>query len=140
MATETVLIHDGSQTTAAANYGNSQSLDGNNGSGQFLAVYISASRVVTLVASQGIRIYGILQNKPALGAAADVGVLGVTKAVAGGTISAGVPLMTDSAGRLIAWVSGSDYYQVGYSIESAVVSQVFTCYIFGPIDPVGGLT
>lgn len=129
MATESPLIHDGSQCVAVANYGNGQSLSGNGGSAQFLAVFISASRVVTLVATQGIRIYGILQNKPALGAAADVGVMGVTKAVAGGTIAAGVPLMTDSSGRLITWASGAANVQVAYSIESAVVGQVFTCFV-----------
>ena len=139
MATESVLIHDGSQTTAVANYGNSSTYGGTSagfsgpqGSAQYLAVYISASRVVTLVAAIGARIYGILQNKPALGAAADVGVEGPGKCVAGGTLSAGVPLMTDTSGRLIAWTSGSAYFQVGYSIESAVVGQVFTAYIFGP--------
>jgi hypothetical protein len=143
MATESPLIHDGSQTTAVANYGNSSSYSGSSagysgpqGSAQYLAVYISASRVVTLVAAIGAKIYGILQNKPNIGAAADVGVLGPGKCVAGGTIAAGVPLMTDTSGRLIAWTSGSGYAQVGYSIESAVVGQVFTAYIWGSINPI----
>jgi hypothetical protein len=135
MATETVLIHDGSQTTAAANYGNGQSLSGNQGSAQFLACFLSASRVVTLVATQGIEIYGVIQNKPALGAAVDVGVLGVTKMVAGGTIAFGAKLMVDSSGRFITWTSGSANVQVGVAIEAAVISQVFTGYTFGPGGP-----
>lgn len=136
MATESPLLHDGSQCTAVANYGNGQSLSGNAGSGQFLAVNISASRVVTLIATTGARIYGVLQNKPAAAAAADVGIFGPSKAVAGGTFSAGVPLMTDTSGRLIAWTSGSGYFQVGLSIESGVVGQVATVFLFGPVNPV----
>ena len=74
MATEAVLIRDGSNTVAAANYSNSAGLAGPSGSGQFLAVALSttADRTSVLASSIGQQIYGILQNKPTRGAAADV--------------------------------------------------------------------
>ena len=135
MATEGPLLHDGAQCVAAANYSNSQSLSGPSGSGQFLAVVLtSAGRTVALAASIGAQIYGILQNKPTSGAAADVGFIGVTKAVAGGTIAAGAALMTNASGQLVTWTSGSGYAQVGYAIEAAVSGQTFTAFI-GPTSP-----
>ena len=100
MATEGPLIHDGAQCTAAANYYNpSSALDGPNGSGQFLFVYVSAARVVTVQTSSGGAVYGILQNTPASGQAADVGIMGISKVVAGAAITAGANLMCDTAGR-----------------------------------------
>jgi hypothetical protein len=135
MATEGPLLHDGAQCVAAANYSNSQSLSGPSGSGQFLAVVLtSTGRTVALAASVGVQIYGILQNKPTSGAAADVGFTGVTKAVAGGTIAAGAALMTNASGQLITWTAGSGYAQVGYAIEAAVSGQTFTAFI-GPTSP-----
>jgi hypothetical protein len=126
MATEGPLIHDGSQCTAAANYYNPASaLDGPNGSGQFLCVYISAARVVTVQTSSGGAVYGILQNTPASGQAADVGIMGVTKAVAGASFSAGANLMCDTAGRLITQTSTNII--VATAIEAATAAnQVVT--------------
>ena len=144
MATESVLLHDGAQTVAAANYGNGANLAGSNtggttggatGSGQYLAVVLtSAGRTSAIASAIGAQIYGILQNKPALGGAADVGIYGISKAVAGGTIAAAAPLMTNASGQLVAWTAGSAYAQVGYAIEAAVSGQVFTAYI-GPTSP-----
>jgi hypothetical protein len=139
MSTESVLIHDGSQCVAAANYGNGAGLAGSNtggttggasGSGQYLAVVLTAAgRTVAVAAAIGAQIYGILQNKPALGQAADVGIIGITKAVAGGTIAAGAALMTNASGALITWTAGSGYAQIGTAIEAAVSGQVFTAAI-----------
>ena len=127
MATESPLIHDGSQTTAAADY---------SVTGQFLAVYVSGARQVTKVAAIGHAIYGILQNKPASGQAADVGVFGVTKAVCGSAgMTAGDKLMTNASGQLITWTAGSSYVQVGVALETAVTNQLATVFIFGPGGP-----
>lgn len=133
MATESPLIHDGSQTTAAANYTNGQSLAGPGGSGQFLAVYISASRVVSLVATAGVAMYGVLQNTPNTGEAADVGILGVGKMTAGAAITAGADVMTDSSGRFVPWTSSSGYVKVGRALETVTaLGQVFTGLIYNP--------
>ena len=56
MATEGVLLHDGGQCVAAANYSNTAALGGNGGSGQFLAVAKPATtnRTVALAAATGV--------------------------------------------------------------------------------------
>src|SRR6185437_13679647 len=81
-ATEGPLVRDGAQTTAFADLsGATSGLSGFQSSGQFLAVKICGSRQVQVASGGGDAIYGILQNKPAAGQAADVGIMGVSKAV-----------------------------------------------------------
>lgn len=135
MATEGVLIHDGAQCVAAADYSNTAALLGQGGSAQFYAVYISAARTVAIGNATGKRCYGILQNKPKLGEAADVGVLGPTKMLANGTIAAGALVMSDSGGLIVTWASGAGNTQLGIALEAAVAGQVFTGYVFGPGGP-----
>jgi hypothetical protein len=125
MATEAPLIHDGSQCTAAVNMSNTAGLSGPSGSGQFLAVKITAARSVAYDNVGASVCYGILQNKPAVGQAADVGILGVSKAVAGAALSAGALLMTDSSGRVITRTSTNPV--VGQAIEAATAAnQIIT--------------
>jgi hypothetical protein len=129
MATEGPLIHDGAQCTAAANYYNPASaLDGPNGSGQFLFVYVSAARVVTVQTSSGGAVYGILQNTPASGQAADVGIMGISKVVAGAAITAGANLMCDTAGRAIAQTSTNIIAAVALEAATAA-GQIITVAI-----------
>jgi hypothetical protein len=135
MATEGVLLHDGAQCVAAADYSNTAGLLGQGGSAQFYAVYVSAARTVAIATATTARIYGILQNKPKLGEAADVGVLGPSKMYANGTIAAGALLMSDSGGRIVTWASGAGNPQLGIALEAAVAGQVFTGYVFGPGGP-----
>jgi hypothetical protein len=138
MATESPLLHDGSQTVAAANYNNPASaLAGVGGSGQFLAVALSTSadRTSVLASVAGQQIYGILQNKPAAGQAANVGISGVTKAMVGSAASTrGHPQMVDATGAVTDWTAGSGYSQIGYAIESGVSTQIITMFI-GPTSP-----
>lgn len=139
MATESPLIHDGSQTVSGFDARNSTlsgtTRSGPNGSGQFLAVQLSTttSRTVNLTTVAGMKIYGILQNKPSTGIAADVGIFGVSKAVAGGTINPGqeVAVSSTAAGSLIAYSSAAGIYPVGRAIESAVVGQIFSVALYG---------
>ena len=122
MTTEATLQHN-SETVAAANYGNAQSLAGPSGSGQFLAVALSqsADRTSVLASVAGQQIWGILQNKPATGDAADVATGGITKAMVGtGGTTRGKPQMVTAAGAITDWTAGSGYSQIGYAIESGV--------------------
>ena len=90
MTTESPLISIGSQCTAAADLsGATTSLAGPNNSGQFLAVKLTASRQVNLANTGGEAVLGILQNTPAQGQAADIGFVGVSKAVVGAAVAAG---------------------------------------------------
>lgn len=90
MALEGPLLHDGSQTTAAADLSASTN--------QYRAVKLVGARSVNLANTGGEAIYGFLQNLPQSGDAADVGILGVTKARVGAAgCAAQDQLMTDTA-------------------------------------------
>ncbi len=132
MATESPLIHDGAQCAAAANYWNpSTALPGPNGSGQFLAVAVSAPRTVTVDTSGGTAaIYGILQNTPGQGQAADVGILGISKAVAGAALSAAAQLQADTQGRVIT-ATGTNH-RFAIALEAATAAgQLITVFVTG---------
>jgi hypothetical protein len=137
MATEGPMIHDGAQCVASANYWNPGTpLFGPNGSGQFLAVNISAARTVAIQTSIGGIFYGILQNTPALGQAADVALPGsITKAVAGAAIAAGALVMVEATnGRLITWTAGTLYYVAGIALEAAgAANNIFTMLLYPPM-------
>lgn len=107
MATESFLLHDGTQTQAGADLSTKQ----------FYCVKLTAARTVNLASAGGEAIYGVLQNKPLSGQAADVGCLGITKAAAGNTFAAGALLMTDSTGRLI--TATSTNHAVAQAIEAS---------------------
>ena len=121
MALESGITYLRSSTCqAAANYWNpAVKLYGPYGSGQFLAVYVSASNVVTLRTTQGGQIFGILQNSPDINQAAEVAYGGECKAVAGGTFTAGAYLMVDANARLILWAAGAGNVQVAMAMEAA---------------------
>lgn len=124
MATEAPLLHH-SQCTAAANLSATAGLTGPNGSGQFLAVKVTAGRAVNLASTGGEAIDGILQNDPISGFIADVGFSGVSKAVSGAAFAAGALLMTDTSGRLITATAGN--FAVAKAIEAATgANQVIT--------------
>lgn len=139
MATETPLITDGAQTVAGADFRRSSitgsTLFGPNGSGQFLAVRLSTAtpRTVNISTASGQSAYGILQNAPALGDAAAVGVFGVSKCVGGSSaIDPGMDLMVTSSGALIPYSSAAGVAKFGKSIEPCTaVGNVFSAFIYG---------
>ena len=142
MATEAPLIHDGGQCIAAANYGNSASIAGVNqsgttgsGSGQFLCVVknTTSRQVAVAAATAGLKVYGILQNKPAALQAADVGIFGISKVVADSAgVTCGDFLMTSSntAGCAMTWTT--THYSFGQALETAAAGAVFTAFIYPP--------
>ena len=90
------------------------------------------SRAVTPSGTAGRQIYGVLQNAPKTGQAADVGIFGVTKVVTGsGGVTAGGIVMTDANGCAVAWTAGSGYAQVGYAIETVAANAVATIFLWG---------
>lgn len=137
MATESPLLHDGAQNVSGFDARNSTNTGstqrGPNGSAQFLAVRQSTSvdRTVMPCTAAGIAIYGILQNKPSTGIAADVGIFGVTKAVGGSSaIAPGMALMVSSSGDMIPFTTGN--VPIGTAIEAcAAVGQVFSMALYG---------
>lgn len=66
---------------------------------------------------------GILQNNPGSGQAATVQIDGISKAKAGGTISAGAALAANASGLLVAATTGN--YIVGFAKAAAASGDVF---------------
>ena len=145
-ATESPLIHDGSQSVLSTgqDFRNSTltgtTLAGPNGSGQYLAVLISTGRTISPMtstqanlSSANVVFYGICQNKPRAGDAVDVGIFGVSKVVSGSSaITAGQSLGISSttSGVLIPWSTAGIGRPVGLAIENALsVGAVFTAFI-----------
>lgn len=91
---------------------------------RMIAIANQAGRTQAQRAVVGDRVVGVLQNNPVAGDVATIAVGGVTKCVAGGTITAGQSVTTDAAGRATATLTATDY-RVGVAQESAVVGQIF---------------
>lgn len=109
---------------------------GPSGSYQFMAVQLSTTEDFKVGPSTaaGAPSFGILQNKPNSGEAADVAVFGVSKCVGGSTVIApGQLLMTDSSGCLIPFTTTTvPQFCVGRSLESVTtIGEVFSAFIFG---------
>lgn len=103
----------------------------NEASSQFSAVDLvpatvsnAASQVALAAPAAGDAIFGILQNNPILGEAGTVVVKGITKAQAGGTITAGQILSTGADGRLIPAATGQ--YGVARALEAGVAGDVIS--------------
>lgn len=75
---------------------------------QYFAVKTANASDVTkaALAGDGEQIIGVLQNKPASGEAATIAISGVTKAKAGGVITAGGNVAVDAAGEFVAPATG----------------------------------
>ncbi len=148
MATESPLIHDGSQNTlSTANDARRSSitgttLSGPNGSAQFywLTESTTVDRTVAFASTAPTTTpwypYGVLQNTPQPGGAADIGIFGITKLIAGTTtIVRGSQISPSStvSGLTSLWATGQVYLRAGIALETpSAVGQVFTALIYGP--------
>lgn len=133
MATEGVQLRDGGCITGAdfSPAGPYAAYGANQASGQYLAVKLSAAADKTvLLADAGAGAYGIIQNNPATGLAADVCFNGITKAVFGGTVAAGDKLKVGSNGQLITITSSGDV-AVAETQEAGSANEVHTVHWFG---------
>jgi hypothetical protein len=82
---------------------------------------------VTLAGTGGESILGIVQNKPSTGQCADVRFVGISKAVYGGTVTRGQPLMTNTSGQLIT-ATGTNQV-VAIALESGVVNDIHAVFV-----------
>jgi Uncharacterized conserved protein (DUF2190) len=97
---------------------------------QYLAVAVSGADFQVNVVGNGVKALGVLQNAPTSGQAADVRVIGVSKAVAGAAYARGVMLMSNASGQLI--TATSTNYAVAYSLEAAAASgELRSVYVIG---------
>ncbi len=77
------------------------------------------------VAGAGAQVDGVIQNEPdAQGKATTVGISGVSKVLAGGTVAAGELVASDSAGEAVAAATGDNI--AGVAMASAVDGDIMS--------------
>lgn len=124
MATEGPFLNDGSQTTAAADLS----------AKQFYLVKVSGSRQVNVCSNIKDKVYGILQNKPKSGDAAEVIIFGISKVLCNSStgVTAGALFGVNAAdGTAVAFTASATNTAVGMALETVAANQVFTAFIFG---------
>ena len=124
MAVESTLIKH-TLCTAAANYSSTASLAGPNGSGQYLCVKYTGTGVAPTATVCSVNtdiVVGILQNDPASGAVCDIAVAGISKAVAGASITLGAGLMADTSGRVITATTAGTNPVLGWALNQATAT------------------
>ena len=119
-------------------------LNGPNGSGQFYWVYGSTLNSLqvrigsSLITPSSLApVLGILQNTPGPGEAADIGIFGVSKMIAGSTAMAMGTLIQASsapvgqAGQVVPYVQGNGP-PIGFALENPTsTGAVFTAALYG---------
>jgi hypothetical protein len=98
---------------------------------QYYAVKLDTTAALAriVLAGEGDKVIGILQDKPAAaGRAGCVAIGGKTKAVAGGSITAGDRVVQDSTGKLVTVGSGDDW-SLGIALMTATSGTIFTMLI-----------
>lgn len=96
---------------------------------QNYVVYVSAKGEVTIGSAATHKVMGTVVNKPQAGAGANIEVQLPTggstgKVIAGGSISIGDKLTSDSAGKAVATTSSGNYV-FGIALEPADANDVF---------------
>lgn len=88
---------------------------------QFFAVKLDANGKVVIVAAATDQPFGILQNTPKAGEVAVTMKTGISKAVAGATITVGSNLTVDAQGRVVSATIGTDTtkYVIGRALLPA---------------------
>ena len=91
---------------------------------QFFFVSIAADGQVDPT-GDGLHADGVLQNDPAAaGRAAEVAILGITKVVCGGVVTAGGPVASDAAGEAVDAASGDVI--LGTALETGADGEVIS--------------
>jgi hypothetical protein len=97
---------------------------------RFFFVEISGADQVDLCDAAADRPFGVLQNKPVAGRAAQVCYAGVTKLrAAGETITAGNLVSTDTAGLATTTIASGGVVR-GQAITTATSGALFKCWLF----------
>lgn len=94
----------------------------------YRAMKLGNDKVLLVAASNSEPIVGILQNKPTSGQAGQLATAGISKGVAGGSISSGDKLTATTGGALIATTT-NNHYIVGHAMEDAASGDVFQVFL-----------
>ena len=117
MAFNSTMLKDGTRQAGA-------DLSGS----QFLAVKLNTSGQVVACAAATDYPYGILLNAPTSGQVAEVCIAGITKMVAGGSVTAADQITITSAGKAATCTPGTDTtkYKIGQAITGGASNEVIT--------------
>lgn len=102
---------------------------------QFHIVKMTGDKTVTFCAAVTDLCMGVLQDAPTSGQPANVAIGGLSKVLAGGTITAGQLVGTDNAGKAVAIVAGTDTTQ--YILGRAITGGASGEYISVLVTPGG---
>lgn len=93
---------------------------------KFVKLHTDGTAILTAGTSDNP--YGILQNNPGVGGECEVMRDGVSKLVAGGSVSIGNIIGTDGSGQGVAYAYGTDTtkFMVGVALSAADSGQLFT--------------
>ncbi len=88
---------------------------------RYYAVYLSDDHTVKVCTTSYLNAIGILQNNPKSGEEAVVRLVGTTKAVAAGSISAGTRVKATTAGKIeaIGTAGATEQEVIGVALESS---------------------
>ena len=98
-------------------------------SGQYTFMkYAGTAGQVVQAAASTDHVYGVLQNKPKLGEAAEIRILGTSKVVSGGTVTEGDYVTSNGSGQAVTTTTTKDHV-LGIAMESAVVNDIFEIFV-----------
>lgn len=96
---------------------------------QYYPMVLNSSKQLALATGEGGDVVGILQDKPdAAGRAGCLAIGGVSKAIAGGTITAGSRVTIDVNSKFVAAASGDDW-SFGVAMGAATINTIFSVLI-----------
>jgi len=116
MATEKPILSDSG--LAAADYS----------SMQYHAMYLNTAEAITLVATLGARVDGVLQDAPESGEIGTIMQEGVSKVLLEGTVAIGDPLCANASGHFIKCTC-DNYFVAGRALETGVSGDVISMFI-----------
>ena len=103
-----------------------------NSGKQYCGLKLTGTNQVGLATAAGDNLIGVLQNKPQVpGAAATVGVQGITKVRAGAAFAADVELVVDGTGRFIAGSTTGKGLKLISVMPASVADEVVSARIIG---------
>jgi len=99
---------------------------------QFTIVKITADNTVGIASAAADKTVGVVQDKATTGTTTQVRVLGVSKVIAGGSVTAGAYITADSAGKAVATTTAGNR-AIGIALAGAASGDIFPVLLTGPI-------
>lgn len=96
---------------------------------QFHVVKVNSSAAAVAAGASDTTQVGILQNKPTSGQVGSVRVAGVSKAAAGGSITAGAAVTSDANGKVVAATTGKQI--IGFALAGAASGDIVAVLVSG---------